>query len=159
MSCHLEAVRAPTRRDHFSGRVLVLWMDHDRQTKDGASLAGAGSEAVRTCSEGSPTSYYGYASCPSICGCCLLGVCSAFVSQQQKGHQVLDDERWKHSDRYIRWFYSVSHPLIVNPAPELDKVMPRPDYQDILVDQEWARHPPNPLQVISSIRDRVEHAM
>jgi len=37
--------------------------------------------------------------------------------------------------------------------------MPRPVYQDILVDQEWARHPPDPLQVISSIRGRVEHAM
>jgi len=37
--------------------------------------------------------------------------------------------------------------------------MPRLVYQDILVDQEWARHPPDPLQVISSIRGRVEHAM
>jgi hypothetical protein len=72
LSCHLEAVRAPTRRDAFSGRVLVLQMDHGRQTEDGASLAGAGVEAVQTCSEGSPTSYYGYASCPSRCGCCLL---------------------------------------------------------------------------------------
>jgi len=65
------------RGDTFSGRVLVLWMDHGRKTKDGASLARVGSEAVRTCSEGSPTSYYGYASCPSRCGCCLLEVCSA----------------------------------------------------------------------------------
>jgi len=37
--------------------------------------------------------------------------------------------------------------------------MPRPVYQGILVDQEWAKHPPDPLQVISSIRDGVEHAM
>ena len=65
------------RGDTFSGRVLVLWMDHGRKTKDGASLARVGSEAVRTCSEGSPTSYYSYASCPSRCGCCLLEVCSA----------------------------------------------------------------------------------
>ena len=81
------------------------------------------------------------------------------VSQQQRGGQVLDDEPWKHSDRYIRWFYRVSHPLIVNPAPEPDIVMSRPVYQDILVDQEWARHPPDQLQVISSMRDKVEHAM
>jgi hypothetical protein len=77
------------------------------------------------------------------------------VSQQQ----IPDDEPWKHSDTYIRWFYRVSHPLIVNPAPEPDIVMARPVYRDILVDQEWARHPPDPLQVISSIRGRVEHAM
>jgi len=81
------------------------------------------------------------------------------VSQQERGHQVPDDEPWKHSDRYIRWFYRVSHPPIVNPAPEPDIVMPRPVYQDILVDQDCAKHPPDPLQVISSMRDRVEHAM
>jgi len=39
------------RRDAFSGHVLVLQMDHGRQTKDGASLAGAGYEAVRLCSD------------------------------------------------------------------------------------------------------------
>jgi len=81
------------------------------------------------------------------------------VSQPERGHQVPDDEPWKHSDRYIRWFYRVSHPLIVNPAPELNIVMQRPVYQDIFVDQDWARRPPDPLQVISSMRDRVEHAM
>ena len=58
------------------------------------------------------------------------------VSQQQRGGQVPDDEPCKHSDKYIRWFYRVSHPLIINPAPEPDIVMPRPVYQDILVDQE-----------------------
>ena len=67
------------------------------------------------------------------------------VPQQQKGAQVPDDEPWKHSDNYIRWFYRVSHPLIVNPDPEPEIVMPRPVYQNILVDQEWSRHPPNPL--------------
>jgi len=50
------------------------------------------------------------------------------IAQQQRGDQVPDDEPWKHSDRYIRWFYRVSHPLIVNPAPEPDIVMPRPVY-------------------------------
>jgi len=37
--------------------------------------------------------------------------------------------------------------------------MPKYFYQDILVDQDWARHPPDPLQVNSSMRDIVEHAM
>ena len=39
-----------TRRDAFSERVLVLRMDHGWETKDGTSLARAGSEAVRICS-------------------------------------------------------------------------------------------------------------
>ena len=60
-------------------------MDHGRQKKDGASLAGAGSEAVQTCSEGSPTSYHGYASCPSRCGCCLLRVCFACRFPSSRG--------------------------------------------------------------------------
>jgi len=81
------------------------------------------------------------------------------VPQQQRGAHVPDDEPWKHSDSYIRWFYRVSHPLIVNPAPEPNIIMLRPVYQDILVDQEWARHPLDPLQVITSMRGRVEHAM
>ena len=67
------------------------------------------------------------------------------VPQQQRGDQVPDDEPWKHSDRCIQWFYRVSHPLIVNLAPEPEIVMPRLVYQDILFDQDWARHPPNSL--------------
>jgi len=87
----------------------------------------------------------------------LLRLC--LLPQQHRGAQVPDDEPWKHSDRYIRWFYHVSHPFIVNPAPEPDITMSRPVYQDILVDQDWARHPPDPRQVISTMRDKVEHAM
>jgi len=73
------------RRDAFLGRVLVLRMNHSWETKDGVSLARAGCEAVRICSEKSPTSYYDYASCPSRCGCCLLGVCSACRTPAAKG--------------------------------------------------------------------------
>lgn len=76
------------------------------------------------------------------------------VPHQRRGRQVPDDEPWKQTERYVRWFYRVSHPLIVNPAPEPDIVMPRPVYQDILVDQEWARHPLDPLQVIGRMRER-----
>jgi hypothetical protein len=67
------------------------------------------------------------------------------VSQQKRGEPVLDDEPWKHSNGYIKWFYRVSHPLIVCPAPVPEYVVPQPVYQVILVEQEWAKHPPNPL--------------
>ena len=59
----------------------------------------------------------------------------------------------------MSWFYRVSHPLIVGPAPVPKYVVPRPVYQEIVVEQEWARHPPNPFQVIDDIRGKVEHAM
>lgn len=53
----------------------------------------------------------------------------------------------------------MSHPLIVGPTPVLEYIVPRPVYQEILVEHEWVRHPPDPLQVISSMRARVEHTM
>jgi len=56
-------------------------MDHGQQTKDGVSLAGAGSEAVQTCSKGSPTSYYGYASCPVDVVAAFLELALHVVSQ------------------------------------------------------------------------------
>jgi len=65
---------------------------------------------------------------PSNVAAAFLEFALHVVSQQEKGHQVSDDEPWKHSDRYIRWFYRVSHPLIVNPAPDLDIVMLRHVY-------------------------------
>jgi len=37
--------------------------------------------------------------------------------------------------------------------------VPRPVYQDVLNDQDWGRHPPDPRQVLSTMRDRVEHAL
>jgi len=81
------------------------------------------------------------------------------VMPKHRGAQVPDDEPWRHSDRYIRWFYRVSHPIIVNPPPEPEITVPRPVYQDFLVDQNWGRHPPDPRQVISTMRERVEHAL
>jgi len=53
----MEVVRASTRRDAFSGRMLVLRMDHGRQRQDGVSLVRAGLEAVWLCSDDSQTSY------------------------------------------------------------------------------------------------------
>jgi len=76
--CHVTWRSYEHRRDvtPFSRRVLVLQMGHGRQPKDGVSLAGAGSEAVRICLDPSLISYYDSAFCPIRCGCCLLGVCS-----------------------------------------------------------------------------------
>jgi hypothetical protein len=81
------------------------------------------------------------------------------ISQQDRGEPVPVDEGWKHSDGYIKWFYHVSHSFIVNPAPVPVYVAQRPAYQEVIVEQEWARHPPDPLQIIISMRARVEHAM
>ena len=81
------------------------------------------------------------------------------VSQQQRGEPVPDEDPWKHSDGYMRWFYRVSHPLIVSHAPVPEYVAPKLVYQKVIIEQEWVIHPPDPLQVISSMSARVEHAM
>jgi hypothetical protein len=81
------------------------------------------------------------------------------LSQQERGEPVPEDEGWKHSDGYIKWFYRVSHPIIAGPAPVPEYIAAKPVYQKIIVEQEWVRHPYDPLQVIGSMRARVEHAL
>jgi len=81
------------------------------------------------------------------------------VAQQHRGDQVPNDEPWRHSDRYIRWFYRVSYHIIVNPPLEPEISVSRLVYHDVLVDQDWGRHPPDPRQVLSTMQYRVEHAL
>ena len=56
------------------------------------------------------------------------------LASRKWGEPVPDDEPWTHLDGYMRWFYCVSHPLIVSPAPVLEYVVPIPVYQEILVE-------------------------
>jgi hypothetical protein len=64
----------------------------------------------------------------------------------------------------MRWFVRVSHP-IVNPHAAIPDYVadapPRhvPPYEEVLVEQQWARHPPDPYQIISNIRARVDSAI
>jgi len=96
---------------------------------------------------------------PTVVVAAFLEFALHVIAQQHRGAQVPDDEPWKHLYRYIRWFYCVSHPIISNPPLEPEITVSRPVYQDILVDQDWGRHPSDPRQVISTMGDRVEHAM
>jgi hypothetical protein len=86
------------------------------------------------------------------------------LSQQQRGHPILDNESWAHSKGYMRWFIRLSHP-IVNPSAAIPDYIadapprPVPPYDEVLVEQQWARHPPDPYRIISNIRARVDGAM
>jgi hypothetical protein len=71
-------------------------MDHGRQTKDGVSLARAGSEAVQTVPR-APTTIMPLAP-PDVVAAFLEFVLHV-VPQQHRGAQVPDDEPWKHLDR------------------------------------------------------------
>jgi len=57
---------------------------------------------------------------------------------------------------YMRWFYRVSNPLIIGPAPVPKYTVPRPVYEEVIVEQQWVRHPPGPFQVIQNIRAVVD---
>jgi hypothetical protein len=64
----------------------------------------------------------------------------------------------------MRWFYRVSHPIANPPAAIPDYTAdapPRPisPYEEVLVEQQWAKHPLDSYQIITNIRARVDGAM
>jgi hypothetical protein len=86
------------------------------------------------------------------------------LSQEERGHPVSNNESWTHSRWYMRWFVRVSHHIMNHPVAILDYAVdapPRhvPPYEEVLVEQQWIRHPPDPYQIISNIRARVDGAM
>jgi len=48
------------------------------------------------------------------------------LSQQKRGDPVPEDEGWRHSKGYMKWFYKVSHPLMIAPAAVPDYIVPFP---------------------------------
>jgi len=68
------------------------------------------------------------------------------LSQQERGDIVLEDEVSKHSKWYIKWFYHVS------PTAVPDYTAPVPPYKEVIVEQQWAKQPPDPFKVIRNIR-------
>jgi len=86
------------------------------------------------------------------------------LSHQQWGHPIPDNQSWAHTMGYMRWFVRVSHPIVNPPAVIRDYAAdapPRhvPPYEEVIVEQQWARHPPDPYQIISNIRAIVDGAM
>ena len=59
----------------------------------------------------------------------------------------------------IKWFYRVSHPIMSASAPVAEYTASVPPYEKVIVEQQWARHLPNPFQIIDNIRRKVEGAM
>jgi hypothetical protein len=86
------------------------------------------------------------------------------LSQQERGDMVPDDESWSHSRGYMRWFCTVSHPIVNLPTTIPDYTAdahPRPvsPYEEVIVEQQWARHAPDPLQIIHDVKGIVDSAM
>ena len=73
---------------------------------------------------------------------------------QQRGDQVPDNQSWAHTRGYMRRFVTVSHPIVNPPAAIPDYAAaapphPIPPYEEVIVEQQWARHPIDPYQIIS----------
>jgi len=71
------------------------------------------------------------------------------LSQHERGDLVPDNEPWSASRGYMRWFIRVTHPIVNPPAAIPNYTVnahPRlvPPYEEVLVEQQWARHPPDP---------------
>jgi len=64
----------------------------------------------------------------------------------------------------MRWFIRVSH-SIQNPHAAIPDYAadtpPRlvPPYEEVIVEQQWTKHPLDPYQIISNIRPKVDGAM
>jgi hypothetical protein len=59
----------------------------------------------------------------------------------------------------MKWFYRVSHPIMIDPAAVPEYTVLRLVYEDVIVEQQCARHPPDPFQIIQNIRAVVDSAM
>jgi len=57
------------------------------------------------------------------------------------------------------WFYNVSHLIMSDIAPVAEYTTPVPPYEEVIVQQQWARQVPDPLQIIANIIGKVESAM
>jgi len=77
---------------------------------------------------------------PEEVATCFLEFAVHVLSQQDRGDTIPEDECWRHSVGYMRWFYYVSHPLIIAPAAVPKYRAHRPVYQEVIVEQERARH-------------------
>ncbi|RHN44066.1 hypothetical protein MtrunA17_Chr7g0215301 [Medicago truncatula] len=85
------------------------------------------------------------------------------LSQQERGDLVSDNEPRCHSRVCMIWFCTISHPIVNPPVAIPDYTTDShphfvPPYEEVLVEQQWARHPPDPYQIISNIRARVDSA-
>jgi hypothetical protein len=110
----------------FLGHMLVLRMDHGRQRMDVPSLAGAGSETVQLCQTipRPPTTIGDLA--PMDVVMAFMEFTVHVLSQQKRGDLVLKDKVWKHEVGYIKWFYHVSHHIMITPVPVADYTAPVP---------------------------------
>jgi hypothetical protein len=59
----------------------------------------------------------------------------------------------------MKWFYRVSHSLMIAPAAVPEYTVPAPPYEEVNVEQQWTRHPPDPLQIIHNVRGIMDSAM
>jgi len=71
------------------------------------------------------------------------------LSHQLRGHPVPDNQPWSYYRGYMRWFVRVSHPILNPPAaiPDYAADPPPhsvPPYEEVIVEQQWVRHPPDP---------------
>jgi len=79
--------------------------------------------------------------------------------QQERGDLVSENRVWKHSKGKMKWFYKVLHPIMIAPAVVPDYIAHVRSYEEVIVEQQWVRQPPDPFQIIGNIGAKVESAM
>lgn len=58
------------------------------------------------------------------------------LSEQERGDVVPKDEVWKHPKGYMKWFYRVSHPIMIAPTAVPEYTTPVPAYEEVIVEKQ-----------------------
>lgn len=81
------------------------------------------------------------------------------LTQAEMGRPILEDKLWRYVRGYVKWFYRVSHPMFFWNAPVVEYTSPVPCYENVIIEQQWARQVTDSIQIINNIRCRVDNAM
>lgn len=81
------------------------------------------------------------------------------LGQAQRGRHTTSRKQWKYDEGYIRWFYHVSHPIMSDLTFVAEYTAHVRPYEEVIVQQQWARQVPDSPHIIANIRARVAREM
>lgn len=77
------------------------------------------------------------------------------IDEEMRGRAVVS--AWDHEPGYMKWYYSVSHP-IMRPV-EATESPPRPPNLEVVIAEQEARHDPNALEVCINVNNELQRAL
>lgn len=79
------------------------------------------------------------------------------IPQVDRCQEAVD--QWRCRRGYMTWLYNVSHSIMSQPTPILVYLPPRPPIEELIIQKQYVRQLPDPLQFIGNISAKVEIAL